>query len=394
MKNNDLLDLIGKVDDKFVAELYDDAQPGPECADTSGADKSNKGLWKRWASLAACAALVLVGGAAVFSHVNGSRPQVQPPAASAQVTAPADTATQVIIDVNPSLRLDVKADGSVEAVTPLNDDAKALIKGMDFKGLDCDECAAKLVKALESGGYLSQTKNSVLVSVVAPESDASESVKAMVVTAVNSAADSGGLELSILSQTVTDAGKYENVADKYGISVGKAALIKGIVTKMDYYDYSELAKLSIHSLNQIMEYTGFGAAARDGAVSGAITATVSSELGISRMTADDALDLALSMTDAYDRLCELNPAIDATTYTGYDLRLERGVAKDGSTTWTIIAENTRDNGLPSVSFTLGKGILSGDDVSAAGKAVMDDTLKLACDIFGLGKTAIGSISIK
>ena len=371
MKNNDLLDLIGKVDDKFVAELYDDAQPGPECADTSGADKANKGLWKRWASLAACAALVLVGGAAVFSHVNGSRPQVQPPAASAQVTAPADTATQVIIDVNPSLRLDVKADGSVEAVTPLNDDAKALIKGMDFKGLDCDECAAKLVKALESGGYLSQTKNSVLVSVVGPESDASESVKAMVVTAVNSAADSGGLELSILSQTVTDAGKYENVADKYG-----------------------MAKLSIHSLNQIMEYTGFGAAARDGAVSGAITATVSSELGISQMTADDALDLALSMTDAYDRLCELNPAIDATTYTGYDLRLERGVAKDGSTTWTIIAENTRDNGLPSVSFTLGKGILSGDDVSAAGKAVMDDTLKLACDIFGLGKTAIGSISIK
>ena len=56
MKNDDLLDLIGKVDDKYIAELYDEDEAEVPAAKHSGA-------WKHWAGLAACLALIIVRGA-------------------------------------------------------------------------------------------------------------------------------------------------------------------------------------------------------------------------------------------------------------------------------------------------------------------------------------------
>jgi hypothetical protein len=381
LKKDDLLDLIGKVDDKYIAELYDDTAQD-ETAGNAGRGQSS-GAWKKWACLAACLAVVIAGGFAVLGRGGAATSPAPAPVATAApvVTAAPEEASSVIIDVNPSIKMNILSDGTVKSVLSLNADARKLLAGLDLEGLDRSECVSEIVAALEKGEYLTQAKNSVLVSVVGESGSKAEQLKNQVVSDVDSAAKRTSLEVSVISQVVPDAGQYENIADKYNISVGKAALINNIVSGMDSYDYAKLARLSIHSLDQIMEYTGSKAASRTGQVAGAISPKVSGELGIAKMAASDALDFAVSMSDAYDKLCELNPAIDTSTYTGYDFHLERGTAADGSTTWAIVAKNTKDNGLPSVTLNLSGDIIP--DVASVGKTVVDTTLQIACNIFGL-----------
>jgi hypothetical protein len=197
------------------------------------------------------------------------------------------------------------------------------------------------------------------------------------------AADSG-FNVSVLSQ-VADGDTYVKKAEEYGISVGKAALVEKIVGSMDDYDYSELASLSIHSLDQIMDYIGTDIVKRNGEVAGALTNQVSSDLGISDLNAKEAIDLAVALSGAYDQLCAAGPLIDAETYTGYAFHLQQSTASDGSRVWTITAKNEADSSLPSASVQLGKSldILSG--IAEHGESALSDSVRLACDLFDLPK---------
>jgi hypothetical protein len=382
LKNDDLLDLIGKVDDKYIAEFYDSEQKDP--APVTPIHAKKPGGWKKWGALAACLAVVIVGGICAFER--GSTPAVTPTAAPIVTPAasfPADDLSVVILDVNPSIKINLLSNGDVSSVLSLNSDAAALLDSVDLSGLDEKGCVDAVVRALEDDDYITPAKNSVLVSVIDKDGDEADALRKDIVSDISATQKYSGIEISVVSQVVPDSGKYKNIADKYNISVGKAALIDDIVSEMNDtdYDYSQLAKLSIHALNQTMEYTGSTAAHRTGDVAGAITQKTSEALGIGKMAAADALDLAVSLSDTYDKLCEKCPVIDTSTYTGYDFHLEQGRDKDGSPTWIIVADNMLDGSKSSVEFTLSGDIIS--DVASAGTAAVSGALNILYNIFGL-----------
>lgn len=375
MKNDDLLNLIGKVDDKYIAELYEEDLPH----ETAGA--KHGGTWKRIAALAACLALVIAGGAGIYLGSGKRAPEVSP----SPTPTPAAAMSIVVMDVNPSIQLTVQPDGTVNAVTPLNDDAKALLQNESLSGAGCAQVMKKLVSALEADGYLSNMKNSVLLTVVGDDDAENQAVLTKVTAAMEYACADNDYELSILSQ-VADGDEYAAKAEEYGISIGKAALIEKMVGGMEDYDFKELSGLNIHALDQIMDYIGSESVRRTGKVAGALTDRVSSELGINGLDAKEAIDLAVALSDAYNELCKADPDIDTETYTGYDFRLEQGAASDGSKIWTIVAESKADASLPSVSVRLGDGL---SILHKYGKAVMDDSLRLVCDIFDLPRIMRG-----
>jgi hypothetical protein len=289
----------------------------------------------------------------------------------------------VIMDVNPSMQFTLTPDGTVDSVEPLNDDAKAILTGVDLKGMGCAEAMKIVVSALESGGYLTNMKNSVLLTVVGKDDADTQQVREKVIASMEYASSDSGFGVSILSQ-VADKEQYQAQAQQYDISIGKAALIDKIVSGTDDYDYAELAKLNIHSLDQIMDYIGTDGVDRVGKVAGALADKVSSDLSISQLKPDEALDLAVALSDAYDEICKSNPLLDASTYTGYDFDLKQNKESDGSTSWTITAKNIYDSKLPSVSIKLSKSLgLVNDDLLKVGASVVNDSVKLACDIFGL-----------
>ena len=369
MKSDDLLDRIGRVDDKYITELCDDMV-------AAAPRRGKSGGWRKWAALAACLALVIVGGLAVFRPGSA---RTEPGATAAPTPTPPAAMATVILDVNPSIQLTLDPDGAVESVSSLNDDAAALLGGRDYKGEGCAQALREIVAALEEKGYLTNMKNSVLVTVVEADGQDNGEVCRRVTAAMQYAAADSGFQVSILSQ-VADAAAYAGQAKEYGISVGKAALVDKIASCADGGDYADLAALSIHALDQIMDCIGANVVQRTGEVAGTLTNKVEGDLGISDLDNADALDLAEALAAAYDELCQADPQLNTETYTGYDFHLDHSTASDGTTLWTITAENKTDSSLPSVSVQLRRGLGIVQDIT---KSVVDGSLDLVGEFFGL-----------
>jgi hypothetical protein len=80
--------------------------------------------------------------------------------ASVFTATPAQAAGYYTIDINPSISVAVDANDNVISVTPKNDDAKALLSGMELKGRQIEEALSTIVQAaarqqyLKSGGHM------------------------------------------------------------------------------------------------------------------------------------------------------------------------------------------------------------------------------------------------
>ena len=105
----------------------------------------------RWlAPLSAVAALAIVAG----SIFGVSRFQ--------QASA---TDSVVTLDINPSISLSIDAKETVLEATPLNDDAKEVMGGMELEGTNLETAVNALIGACLQKGYLDELENAILVSV-------------------------------------------------------------------------------------------------------------------------------------------------------------------------------------------------------------------------------------
>lgn len=70
---------------------------------------------------------------------------------------------------------------------------------------------------------------------------------------INSLLQTDAFTGAVLSQTVSADGTLEKLADTYGISLGKAQLIREIADKNPLYTPEDLAKLTINELNLLAQ---------------------------------------------------------------------------------------------------------------------------------------------
>lgn len=106
---------------------------------------------RRWAPLAVAAALALVicGGAFGITSWRGANA----------------VDSVVMLDVNPSLSMEVSAQERVLSVTPFNQDAEIILGDMDLTDTDLDVAVNALIGSMLQNGYLSDLQNAILVSV-------------------------------------------------------------------------------------------------------------------------------------------------------------------------------------------------------------------------------------
>ena len=84
-------------------------------------------------------------------------------------TAKANTAFDIMIDVNPSINIKVNKDGTVNKVEAGNKDAKKIVEkvnGKIDKGTSYNKAVKLVIKQLNKEGYLKKDKNAMLLSVV------------------------------------------------------------------------------------------------------------------------------------------------------------------------------------------------------------------------------------
>ncbi len=181
---------------------------------------------------------------------------------------------RVILDVNPSVYLEVDGEERVIRAEALNEDAKRFLGGTDLVGLPLETAVDAVVESMKQEGYLSKAQNSILVSVEYSGNGSGEGsgsdtpglkddgrreelqkkVSAIVERAMEDSLDETETGVSVLSQTVDDDDELAVLAGEYGISMGKAALIRKLLPgKASRKDFEELASLSVNEIALLMQ---------------------------------------------------------------------------------------------------------------------------------------------
>lgn len=183
---------------------------------------------RRLAGIAAALVLLVTGVFGVQRHNAGT------------------VASTISLDVNPSIEIQVNQKENVVAVNPLNDDGKVVVGDMDFRGSSLDVTVNALIGSMLRNGYLSELNNSILVSVDGQNTDALQSRLSEEIGKLLHTATFDG---AVLSQSVAPNSDLQAQADTYGITLGKAQLIRQIIEKNPLHTFEELAPLTINQLN-------------------------------------------------------------------------------------------------------------------------------------------------
>lgn len=154
----------------------------------------------------------------------------------------------VMLDVNPSISLTINAREEVIRANALNEEAKVVLGDMDLTGTDLNVAVNAIIGSMFQNGYLSDLQNSILVSVENADAQRSAQLQTEISNAISSSFGSSGVNASVLSQTVTETDELTQLAQTYGISVGKAALIQEVVAQDATLTVESLAPLSINEI--------------------------------------------------------------------------------------------------------------------------------------------------
>ncbi len=202
-------------------------------------ENRRKNYWLKGAvAVAAAVALVLVG-AFGYNWISKN---------DKNYVSDIDLAATVIFDVNPSIEMKVDTNERVIEVKPLNDDAKVIVDGMDFKGSDVNVAVNALVGSMVRNGYINELANSILVSVESFDAEKGKALENRLSQEVERLLRSDDFNGAVLCQSVKSS-EAKELAEKHGISVGKVHFINRIIASDNRYSFEELVPLSINELN-------------------------------------------------------------------------------------------------------------------------------------------------
>ena len=163
--------------------------------------------------------------------------------------------TVVDIDVNPGIELGINKNDEIVSVTAINDDGREILDGMTLEGTQTKVAVNAIVGSMFEHGYLQGETDSILVSVTNDDPESAAKIEQDISENIDVLLKAYNQEVNVISQVVSEDDELNTMADTYGISAGKAALIRKIIEMYGVYTEEELAHLNITELNEII--TGF-----------------------------------------------------------------------------------------------------------------------------------------
>ncbi len=189
------------------------------------------------------AALAIVACAAAAIGVGNRGLTAKP------ISSDGDINATICLDVNPSVEIAVDKSETVVDVTADNKDGESIINGQNFKGDSLSDTVETLVNRMVDEDYISNLKNSVLVSVASQNGEFGKQLEKKMSDSIYELLGSKNIEGAVLSQTITQADdELVRLAKMYNISIGKALMIKDIIEVAPYYTFEDLASRSVNDL--------------------------------------------------------------------------------------------------------------------------------------------------
>jgi len=293
LKSEDLLNYIGNVDDRYVDELF--GEP---------ISVQKKKSFSYWGAVAAAFALFIIGAFAIML-TGGETPAGSVALGGNYLSVPMAQNRVILLDVNPSISLEVDDRDQVVCSAAINDDGKAILADVNVVGCDYNVAVNMLVGELEKQEYITELKNSVMVTVVCGDETEAEAMRASTVQAVVSLSAEDGIQLSVLSQIMTDSDDYSDLSLEFKVSVGRVKLIEELCAEHESYSFDTMVTNTVHTLNQILDYVGLPEFVhRDGAVSCVVPADCRANLSFDSLTGEDVVSFANSVSEVFSKLHE------------------------------------------------------------------------------------------
>ncbi len=243
-----------------VRDAYSHAKPDcldeilASCEDRKGTViNMNERKKNRFVPIAIAAALVLViiGGFVGYNLGSSGHGRDLPSTETATLVE-----SVITLDVNPSIEIDVDQTDTVTAVTPFNDDARIVLGSMDLAGSSLEVTVNALIGSMLTNGYLDEIHNSILVSVTDGDAARASTLQSSVAGMIEAALGTGGIDGSVISQTVTPDTALLELASSYNITEGKAALISKLVAADPTLTVESLVGLSVNDIALIASSRG------------------------------------------------------------------------------------------------------------------------------------------
>ncbi len=239
----------------------------------------------------------------------------------------------VSLDVNPSIELKIDKGEKVVETSALNEDARIILDDMDLRGTDLNVALNAVVGSMLKHGYITQAANSILVSVENPDSEKGAALQKELTDEISGILKASSVEASVLSQTLEEDKELEALAETYGISMGKASMIRQIMAKDSWLTAADLAGLTINELNllssshqiQLDSISSTGSASSDGYIG--IEKAQSIALEHAKISASDVSKLKTEL-DAENGVMvyEVEFVYDHTEYE-YDINAKSGAVE-------------------------------------------------------------------
>lgn len=199
-------------------------QPAAEAQE----ERKQKAVWYKWAAGIAAALVLAVIGTFAYTYYT---PQ-----------------SVISFDVNPSIMLEVNRSETVLSATALNADAQTILGDMDLKNANLDVAVNAIIGSMVKNGYISEAKNSILISVDSKNLQAGQQLQRRLTSEINALLGSYAVEGAVLAQTLTPNTSLKDLSEQYDISVGKAALVDMLVRQDPTLHFADLAPLSINDI--------------------------------------------------------------------------------------------------------------------------------------------------
>ncbi len=162
----------------------------------------------------------------------------------------------IYLDVNPSVEVKINRFDRVLSAKASNDDGSVILEDMELKNVKLDVAMNAILGSMVKHGYLTDTASTVLVSVECDDQKRADQLRIQVSSRIEE--DMGSMLQSgtVLSQKVTTDDDLVTLADRFGMTKGKAALLRRLASENPGLVFEQMAKLSMSELEDFLEQQG------------------------------------------------------------------------------------------------------------------------------------------
>lgn len=233
MMNDKLTNALGQLDEAILAEHFAYEK---ELARKRGMRKKTL---KTVLACAACFALLFGCFAAYRSFLPEEKKEI---------------AATIMLDVNPSIEIEVDKNEKVLTVKALNEDAEIVVDGRDFKNQKVENVVLELVISMVKKGYIEEAKSAILLSVDSMDAAKADTLRLKLAELIdNMLPDANVVSQSVSDQMAAEREEMVALSKQYGITHGKCTIIQKILKAHPMFTFADLADLSIYELSILLE---------------------------------------------------------------------------------------------------------------------------------------------